>query len=184
MEEKYQIVGLWDHEEPKSYTGNFDNFGHITVRPVKYLDSCKVRNFSDSFPDFDLPLFLAGLQLKCQYHVEKGKAGDPYGYRLEYRVHSIEQPAAEKMLKTFKRIEKKMAGYIQEWGNPVDFGSYAMRFLKAIGAATVIRSRGQGRTRASYDDNEYQSLAIIELPWLVKDALFQVQEKIDAKAAA
>ena len=184
-EEKYQIVGLFDHEEPKAYTGSYDNFGHIYVRPVKYLDSCKVRNFSDSFPDYDLPLFLAALQLTCQYHVEKGKLSEPYGYRLEYKAYSVEQPAAEKMVKTFKKIEKKMEAYRQEWGNPVDFGSYAMRFLKAIGGTAVLRVRDQGRRPAScFDDNVYQSLDIIELSWLVKDAMFQVQEKVDAKAAA
>ena len=183
-DEKYQVVGLFDHEEPKQYYGQYDNYGHIYIRPVKYLVSCKVRNFSNSFPDYDLPLYLAdGLQLSCQYHVEKGTLSELYGYRLAYKPFSIEQHEAEKMVKTFKKIEKKLEGYRQEWGNPVDFGSYAMRFLKAIGATGILRLRKVGRETCNYDGNEYQSLSITEIPWLVKDALFQVQEKVDAKAA-
>ena len=185
-EQNYKIMALMDHEQPRSFYGNDHNYGHITIRPVKWLTpSGQVRNFTTSplYPEFEPALYLADLQLTCQYHVETGGVSEPYGYRLEYKAHKVEMEDAEKMTKTFKKIDKKTEAYRQEWGNPQSFGEYAMRFLKAIGAGGVLRKTSKGRG-SGYDNNEFQPWALTDLPWLVKNAVAEVQEKVDAKLAA
>ena len=185
-EQEYKIMALMDHEEPKTFYGNEHNYGHITIRPVKWLvPSGQVRNFTTSplYPEFEPALYLADLQLSCQYHVEDGGVSELYGYRLEYKPYNVELEDAEKMVKTLRKINKKMEGYRQEWGNPQNFGDYAMRFLKAIGAGGVLRQTSRGRG-SGYDDNGFQPWNLTDLPWLVKNATTEVQEKVDAKKAA
>ena len=48
-EQKYKIMALIDHEQPETFYGNDHNYGHIMVRPVKWLTpSGQVRNFTGS----------------------------------------------------------------------------------------------------------------------------------------
>jgi len=185
--EKYQIMVLLDHEKPKNpYSQQYDNFGKFYFRPVKRFASGKVRNFADSpmYPKFEPALYLAGLQFSCQYHIEDGRVSDPYGYRLEYKAFAVELEGAEKMVKTLRKIGKKMELYRQQWGNPQDFGSYAMRFLKAISAAGILIETGRRRQSAGYDDLDFQPWDVTELPWIVKNALGEVQGEIDKNKAA
>ena len=55
-EQEYKIMALMDHEEPRTFYDNGHNYGHIVIRPVKWLTpSGQVRNFTVSplYPEFE-----------------------------------------------------------------------------------------------------------------------------------
>lgn len=96
-----------------------------------------------------------------------------YAWEIHYRPHCVEQADAERMLRTFKVLERKMAAMDTKHGRPVTYGQYLGRVALALGAEGFVMRKGKAKSAwESYDDADYSwwSLkdGIAEADWLVE----------------
>lgn len=119
---------------------------HFRAYPVYVLADGSVRNFAGSL-DKDP---LADLQITAQHD---RVAANPYGWRVEYRdVFSVDLNRAETMVKTLRRIERRMDAMRDELGYPESFAAYVTRVGKILG----VKSYGQYRREIFPNGSHYR----------------------------
>lgn len=96
---------------------------------------------------------LSDLQVRAQLDLASEA---PYGWHVEYRqVYSVDLAQAERMVKTLRTIERKLAKYQAELGYPESFVAYAARVAQAIGAKQ-FGERAAGPRSMFMDGNQYR----------------------------
>ena len=186
-DEKYQVYGLLRHERPKNIYSEWDNGGRFVVGIVKRLEDGRIRNFSNCSwsSEEDQSFHLADLHIRCFYTVKGGVISELYGWTLEYDPVGVTLVRAEKMVKTLRKIHRRLDAMTKEWGNPETFGAFALRVLKVIGAKGFVR-KGEPTKGASwsYDGTEWLDRGLTDLNYAVVNEVADYQEEIKKKAAA
>lgn len=184
-DDKFEVYGLLRHERPKNIHSDWDNYGRLIVSLVKRMEDSRIRNFSSSFyDDNNLPQHLADLNIRCFYNVKGGVISELYGWSIEYDPHTVDLVRAEKMVKTLRKIHKRLEAMAKEWGNPETFGAFALRVLKAIGAKGFVRRSKECPGYGSYDDSTWIDRGLTDLNYAVVNEVADYQEEIKKKAAA
>ena len=182
-EEKYKVVGLFNHDKPKNIHSDWDNTGRLDVTLVKRLEEGQIRNFSDSWGDEGLPYHLADLRVRCFYTVKDRQVKDVFGWKVEYHPHAVDLARAEKMIKTLRKIERKLEAISAQWGRPESFGEFVQRVLKVIGADGMVRRIGDARGASwSYDGSKWGSVRLVDVKFEILSELADYQESIKAAA--
>jgi len=75
------------------------------------------------------------------------------------------------MAKTLGAVERKLRTLEEEWGYPQDWGTYALRFGKAIGAKGFLTSTARGV------NGYFNPRPLAQLPGYVKACLAEFKEK-------
>jgi len=183
MEKDQKIYGIFNHIKPKNIYSEWDNHGEITISLVKRDEAGKIRNFSD-FEDQDLSLFFPDIQLRTFYTVKNHEVSEFYGWSIEYKPHAVDLPKAEKMVKTLKLINRRLEKIAAQWGPARYFGEYALRFLKATGAAGLLKLVSSRPGGWSYDDSEYRAVALPGVPALVSNERTDYEDEVEKRKAA
>jgi hypothetical protein len=144
-----------------------------------YIEDGKIRNCSWSSLG-DRGADLADLRVEGWVDRDSVNKDDFYwgghGYNsIEYReVYTIDQARAESMVKTLRRINRKMDALEKKWGYAQDFAQFcgylAVAIANSSGAVFARRVPNSGRGW-SYDDSEYTWLDSNSLRYYFKDEL-------------
>ena len=134
-----------------------DKYGHVTLIPF-FCDQSGDKRYP-VFGRDDLPLELADLAARCQID---GRTGSPsYGWSVEYRnLYSVDLGAATRILKALRTIDRRMDKMTEREGQPQSFGQFVNRFMRAIGASTIVDGAG----------NETQ--------WSLREAVYIVDTRV------
>ena len=184
-DEKFAVYGLLRHERPKNIHSDWENHGRFIVSLVKRLEDGKIRNFTDTWGNDDgLSLHLADLNIRCFYNVKGGVISELYGWSIEYDPHTVNLGRAKKMVKTLRKIHKRLDAMHKDWGNPETFGAFALRVLKAVGAKGFVRRSKDCPGFAGYDESTWLDRGLTDLNYAVVNEVADYQEEIKNKAAA
>lgn len=145
------------------------DFYHIEAHPVTIGPTLDDRRALDSY-DRPLPSSEAirnfgsasfnGMRLSDLRISSQGNNIDAdrrlYGFDVVYRdSYAVDLHAAEEMVKTLRRIDRRLAALNAKYGTPATFGAYLGRVADAIGATRFVFKRGTARGW-SYSDNEHR----------------------------
>lgn len=137
---------------------NFRNYAHLLASVIYFdKDSRKPRNWGeyDGKKDFE---YFHNLFADCQMSADNDHA---YGFKVSYHEpFRVDIRNCEKMVKTLRKIEKKINKLNDEFGEPRTFGEYVSRFAKAVGAKTVIFYEDYDNINLSYDNNHYREYKV------------------------
>ncbi|KZX73197.1 hypothetical protein A3715_15900 [Oleiphilus sp. HI0009] len=113
----------------------FAEFGHIFLDVVYVQKERGKWNDSMSFYDdyYDTKNKYRGLKITCK---QDGRNEDPYGWEIikrgEYCSEGVKLEEAEIMVKTLRKIDKKMRSFNEKEGHAKTFDEYVMRFCRAL----------------------------------------------------
>ena len=139
-------------------------FFHIHLDVVKMetpKDSCcfRIRNYSDH------PIAekrYKNLTVSCQGNDGRRDSG-LYGWRLSYRdVYRVELEDAEVMVKTLRKVERKMTALDKTFGRPSCYAEFVTRVASALGISLAVRVHGTFGA-SSYDDMRFVIMSLEDL---------------------
>ena len=129
-------------------------------------------------------MFFPDLHLRTFYSVKNHEVSEFYGWQIEYKPYTVDLPKAEKMGKTLKLIHRRLEKITAQWGRPRDFGEYALRFLKAVGAVGLLKLADSRPGGWSYDDSTYRTVAMAGVSSTIFNELADYQAEVEKKKAA
>lgn len=119
-------------------------YGHVNLRPC-----CEYHAGGDSAPYWtwigegveDKHIYLPGFEITCQMSNSRpddnhGPYAERYGYGEGIRIDRVSQ--ARMVTKMLERIEKRTGLDRNREGMPSDYGVYALRVMRAAGAAGMF----------------------------------------------
>lgn len=122
-------------------------FLRLSAHPVYIIDG-EVRNFVDGVMT-DEPF--ADLRITAQ-HDERSSTG-PYSWRVDYfQPYTVGLRRAETMVKTLRRIDRRMAAMQTELGYPESYAAYVARVGKVLG----VKSYGWRSEEMTINGTHYQ----------------------------
>jgi hypothetical protein len=115
---------------------------------VVTFEGGKIRNPDSRDPYGDL-------QVTAQIDGYQGKhQADFYGRHLGYSSFRVELADAERMVKTLRRLHKRLDALDEKFGTATDMAAFVGRVTDALGAKAIGRpAQEEG---SSYDENEYR----------------------------
>ena len=125
-----------------------DNHSTITLYVVKIVDGKKVRTILYNYQD--RPSFCyEGLQASCLISHDFDR---PYGFSVDYRnLFCVKAEQANRMAKTLNRVERMVHRAAERNGDPDTFGTFALRFARAIHAKIMLFEKENNKKFASWD---------------------------------
>lgn len=124
------------------------------AKDIGHIPHERIRNAGD---DLVNGLYLGNLRVTSQGN-QDASPRRLYGFDVEYRdVFAIDRRSAERMAKTLKTIETRMAKLADKFGHPATFGQYLARVANAIGAKFTVHTVGKAK-HWSYAENEHRIL--------------------------
>lgn len=145
-------TGFLHHDLPNPC---FGGFGTVTIAINWTDEQDSVRSYTDHA--------LAGFEIHATYQPYQ-TTPTLYGFRAQYSDHMILQlDDLERMVKHLRKVHRRLDRYTAEWGEASDFGSYAIRVLKACNVKHVIHPdpTGPGKYSRPWTTYEIQDLASV-----------------------
>jgi hypothetical protein len=118
----------------RAYETGSDHYRHVKFRFVKFDEKDQIRNIMSGYQDKPFEYF-DDLEIHCQIGgtLEEGEELSPYSWGADYRdCYSIGLPAAEKMVKTLKRLEKGLAKLNEKLGRPETYADFVIRVANVL----------------------------------------------------
>jgi hypothetical protein len=116
---------------------------------------------------------LEGLTATAQWSREdmaQSGASQPYAWQVAYHdAYRITFEDAERMLDTLKVVRRSFERIALDAGQPTDFGTFALRFARAIGATAAMFRPTSSQRAAWLSDGEWITLDVADIPgWFAR----------------
>lgn len=135
-----------------------------------YLDSSGISRHEDAYAD----LFVSAQADRS--------SDEPYGWRVEYRnVYSVDATRAELMLKTLRRVNRKLDKMTAELGYPDTFAAYVARVAVALGVKRFYWRHGD-RPPMMYSDGDYGHGDANQMAYKLRETVKNFREPAGANA--
>lgn len=177
MDKKQDVYLLVHHEIHQSYMNDGRDTGVFAVTFVYLSDETgKPRNFSDSSWDIEAQKDdLNYLRISAQYNTSEHTPQEAYGWSVEYHDSlSIDLRRANSMIKTLRKIDRKLKAFSKKWGDPSSFADYVIRVANALGAKAIM---SRDKYTASSNGWSYDSMDYRE--WPVNEAKYALEYSTD-----
>lgn len=171
-------------EHDKGLTGG--GYFHIYAYPVlvgtERPDS--IRNISD-YEVVKGGWFLHDLKVSSQGNDSDGAAARLYGYDVHYHTTRVERRDAERMAKTFARLDKALDKLRATRGHASTYGEYVARIAEVLGAKRMVFSTGpNGGSAWGYDGFDHALVDLGDGRTRIEHLERQWRASLDRKAVA
>jgi hypothetical protein len=128
---------------------------------------------------------LDSLTATAQWSREDASSSDgtaqPYGWTVAYHdAYHVTFEDAERMLTTLRTVRKSFERIAADAGQPSDFGAYALRFARAIGADRAMFRPDPATAPSWLSQGEWITLDVADIPSWFARRTAQYRESVAA----